>query len=309
MATRTRTSKRRLAGPELGAGSRRVVEVIAGQQLQVAAAARAAAEAGTEEVHQGRVAARRLRSLLKTFAPLLGTRWVRLYRVDLRSYAHVFTAVREADVVADLLRDLVRTEARFEGPELQRLSVAIEDGRDGARSALRRHLQEPNWAALVAALARHSAETPPLIDRQAGFAEILRLVTDSWRKSLRLLKKSPREVSELHELRLALKHCRYALEAVADLKPQAAARLLRRLREAQDAIGEHRDSMAARHWVGLHARSIGRGATERLTGLLEQREKRLLRRANRRVASVLPAYRRWRRATQALRKEAGRARR
>jgi len=289
----------------LAEGSRRLAAAIHAQQQLVAAAVPRAAEAGAEDVHHNRVAARRLRSLLKTFRPLLHERRARLYRVDLRSYARAFTPVREADVLSDLLRDLARSDASFESPDLQRLNVALEDGREGARGALRRRLQEPVWRALAAALLSQSREGPPLLVEQAGLADIMKLVLRSWRKSLRLLKKPAESAAVLHERRLALKHCRYALEAVADVKPQPAARLLRRLRAAQDSLGEHRDTVAALHWVGLHSRTIGRTATARLVVLLQKREQVLRRQAAKRAAAVLPAYERWHAATRPIRKAAG----
>ena len=112
----------------------------------------------------------------------------------------------------------------------------------------------------------------------------------------------PEDVAGLHELRLAFKHCRYALEPVGDVAPKAAARLLRRLRGAQDAIGEHRDLLLARHWVRANERSLGRPLVQRLQPLLEARETALLKRAAARSARVLPAYREWRRAARRARK-------
>ncbi len=83
-------------------GSRRIEEAVREQQRLLAAAA-ALESAGVDDVHRGRVAARRLRSLLKTFRPLLEPRRARLYRVDLRSFARGLAGVREADVRREIL--------------------------------------------------------------------------------------------------------------------------------------------------------------------------------------------------------------
>jgi CHAD domain-containing protein len=242
---------------------------------------------------------------LKTFGPLLEPRRTRLYRIDLRSFARVFTAVRESDVIASLLNGLAREGTGLDPADLRRLGAALDDYREEARSTLRRHLDEPGWQALERALLKLSADGPPLRELRATDAQILGLVAGSWRKSLKLLRKSPDSAVELHELRLAFKHCRYALEAVAGLEPEPAAELLRRLKAAQDGIGEHRDAIAARHWVGLNSRSLGRLATRALLERLEAREAALRKRAARRSAKVLPAYRRWLRATRSLRRAAG----
>jgi CHAD domain-containing protein len=297
--------RRQAVEPELASGSLCVAEAIRAQQAVVVEALAHATEPGVERVHRSRVAARRLRSLLKTFGPLLEPRRTRLYRIDLRSFARAFTAVRESDVIASLLNGLAREGVGLAPADRQRLGAVLEDYREEARSTLRRHLREPGWRALERALLELSDAGPPLVDLHATDARILALVVGSWRKAMKLLKKSPASVVELHELRLALKHCRYALEAVAALAPAPAADLLRRLKAAQDGIGEHRDAIAAQHWVGLNSRSLGRLATRQLLERLEAREAALRRRAARRSAKVLPAYRRWLRATRGLRRATG----
>jgi CHAD domain-containing protein len=120
---------------------------------------------------------------------------------------------------------------------------------------------------------------------------------------VRLLERKPEQAAELHELRLALKHCRYALEPVADVQPKVVGRLLRRLRAAQDSIGEHRDTLLADHWVRLNERSLGRRVSERLLGLLQRHEKSLRKQAAGRAGKVLVASEEWRKATRPLRKE------
>jgi CHAD domain-containing protein len=112
----------------------------------------------------------------------------------------------------------------------------------------------------------------------------------------------------LHELRLAFKHCRYALEVVADVAPKPTARLLRRLRAAQDRIGEHRDTLLAAHWVRLHGRSLGRPLAARMLLQLEARESKLRSQSADLAARVLDAWRQWRDATRRIRKAGSRDR-
>jgi CHAD domain-containing protein len=293
---------RRKVSEKLAPGSQRVADAIRLQQVNLATAASRFAGASAEDVHQSRVSARRLRSLLKTFGPLLDARWTRLYRIDLRSFARAFAAVREADVVSLLLLELARADGGLKATELQRLTVALEDLRAESRGSLRRHLGEPGWRALAAALAARANDPPKLVRRDAGVAEVLKLADRSWRKAIRLLERHPRSPAELHQLRLALKHCRYALEAIADIEPKTVARLLHRLRTAQDRIGAHRDTVAAMHWVALNERTLGGMAARRLAALLEVREKQLREEAAERSVKVLPAHERWLAAIRPLTK-------
>lgn len=288
---------------ETSDGSRRIEEAVRGQQRQLAAAV-AHASAGVEDVHRGRVAARRLRSLLKTFRPLLEARRARLYRVDLRSFARALAVVREADVRRELLAAIATRDGTIPPGDLERLASLLEDACIASREALHRHQGEPGWAALLAALERHAASPGLFVNHRASLAEVLELVAASWRRPVRLLKDQPETTPELHELRLSLKHCRYAMEPVADVAPRAAARLLRRLRDAQDCIGEHRDTLLAMHWVRSKERSLGRELAARLVADLERRERALRRRATKRSHKVLDAWRDWRASIRRIRKEA-----
>jgi CHAD domain-containing protein len=306
-------AKKKSVGPALAAapgdGSIRVESAIREQQRLLAAAAVALETAGVEDVHQSRVAARRLRSLLKTFRPLLEPRRARLYRVDLRSFARSLAAVREADVRRDMLVDLARENEAVPADDRARLRVLLDDLCIAAREGLRRHLREPGWTALRRALERHAASEALFVDRDASLARVLTLVDRAWRIPVRMLREHPKSAIELHELRLALKHCRYALEPVADRESRAAARLMRRLRAAQDRIGQHRDTLLAEHWVRLNERSLGRVLTAQLVRDLARRERILRRQAARRAEKVLPGWREWRQATRHLRRESRRDRR
>lgn len=284
------------------------VEAAIREQQRLLAAAVALESAGPEDVHRGRVAARRLRSILKTFRPLLETRRARLYRVDLRSFARALGAVREADVRHEIVSTLAGRDGSIPPADRERLDSLLEDARIAARDALHRHRTEPGWLALCKALARHATGDALFVNRDATLGEVLRLVERSWRRPVRLLADEPRSTTELHELRLAFKHCRYALEPVADVAPKASSRLVRRLRAAQDCIGEHRDTLLAEHWVRSNERLLGRELSDRLVADLGSRERLLRRRAAKRSGRVLEAWRDWRSAVRRLRKERSKGR-
>jgi CHAD domain-containing protein len=287
--------------PDVGDGSRRVEAALREQQRLLRSAAARLQAAGGADVHHGRVSARRMRSLLKTFRPMLDTRRARLMRADLRSFARSLSAVREADVRRDLLVALSRRDPAVAPADFQRLNTILEDLCLEARASLRRHRAEPGWVALTAAIEGESVMEELRVRPGSTLAEVLQLVDGSWREAARLLRREPTEAAELHALRLALKHFRYALEPVADVQPGDVAELNRRLRTAQDRIGEHRDVILAEHWVRSNERSLGGHLSRRLLRLLERHEKLLRRQAAARALKVLPAGRRWRRATRQLR--------
>ena len=288
--------------PEAAEGSRRIEAALREQQRQLRAAAARLPDSGSDDVHDGRVAARRMRSLLKTFRPMLDARCARLMRADLRSFARSLALVREADVRRDLLVELSASDPGLAAEDLQRLATLLDDRCLEARSSLARHVAEPGWAALAAAVQSEAAIADLRIRPDVTLGDLLVRISDSWTAAVRYLESEPSDAAGLHALRLALKHCRYALDPVADVAPDEVGQLLRRLRAAQDGIGEHRDVVLAVHWLSSNESALGGNLTRRLLVLLARRERRLRARAATLASRVLPALRRWRKATRALRK-------
>jgi CHAD domain-containing protein len=289
--------------PPAAPGSACLEAAIREQQRRIAAAIGVLDSAGEDDVHGARVASRRLRSMLKTFGPLLDERRTQRYRAHLRTFARSLGTAREADVRRALLLDLA-ADANVAAAERRRLSVLLDDACLASREQLRRHLAEPDWAGLSRALQRDASGGRLYAVRDADLGELVRLATRAWRRPVKLLRRDPATTPELHELRLAFKHCRYALEPIADVAPEATSRLLRRLRGAQDRIGEHRDTLLAEHWVRENERALGRPLVARLVASIEVREKRLRRQSAARAAKVLDAWRVWRDATRRIRKAA-----
>jgi CHAD domain-containing protein len=295
-------ARRARPAPDVAEGSRKVEAALREQQQQLRAAAARLPDADSDDVHDGRVAARRMRSLLRTFRPMLDVRCARLMRADLRSFARSLALVREADVRRDLLLELSSSDPGLAAVDLRRLVTMLDDRCLEARSSLARHVAEPGFAALAAAVQSESAIADLRIRSDVPLGDVLRYVDDSWKKAVRRLEREPTDTAGLHELRLALKHGRYALETVADVAPDEGSQLLRRLRVAQEGIGEHRDLVLAGHWLSSNASTLGGNLTRRLLADVGRREKRLRVQAASRAHRVLPALRRWRKSTQAVRK-------
>jgi CHAD domain-containing protein len=289
-------------------GSARVRDAIAEQQRRIALTAARVDAAAEGAIHDGRVAARRLRSVLKTFRPLLDAGRAQAYRADLRSFAGALGEVRESDVRRNLLTAVSLDDRRISPAAHRRLLALLEASCLAARHALRQRLAEPAWSELCGRLGRQRAGGSLVVERTASLPDVLGQVARTWREPLRILRREPRSVAELHELRLAFKHCRYALETVAEVAPDETARLLRRLRAAQDRIGDHRDTVLAQHWLRQHEAALGAALAGWLLDDLAQRERRLRREGARRAARVLPSWEAWRAATRPVRKAAKRGR-
>ena len=304
MASPRRSTATRPRRPADAPGSARVAAALLEQRRRIARAAATLDAPGVDAVHGARVAARRLRSMLKTFRSLLDERRARVYRTDLRRFAQSLGTAREADVRKDLLLAAVRDDASLLPADRERLAALLDDACLAARDQLRRRTAGPEWGALCRALQRQGASRSLLAVHDAELGTVVRLAARAWRRPVRLLRQRPTSTAELHELRLAFKHCRYALEPLADVAPKATERLLRRLRAAQDRIGEHRDLILAAHWVLQNERPLGRPLVARIVADLERQERVLRRQSAARAARVLTAWREWQDATRRIRSAA-----
>ncbi|HWL81796.1 MAG TPA: CHAD domain-containing protein [Roseomonas sp.] len=247
---------------------------------------------GPEAVHQLRVAARRLRSCLRLFRPVLDGPALRALDASLRDFARALGEAREWDV---FLGEMGAELAAALGPDRRwaRLLRAAEARRLAAYTQLRTMLDGPAFRKLVWQAVRAAAlrdwgapegadAPPPLRDLAAGLLS----------KRHRKLLKEGRHIETLsdealHELRLKAKRLRYAAELFAPLWPgKPARRFLKRIAALQQALGVANDTVTARALVA----SLGQAAPAWAIGLAEGWALAAVRGVRR---EALPAWRRF----------------
>lgn len=207
------------------------------------------AEHDTKEgVHQVRVALRRLRSLLRLFAPLLPEGFSKRWCGRLGNLARELGAARELDVLCDeLLAPLVAK--RHEAAWCAALSRRLEWERMVARNEVCELLAPPRQgramleflAALCTVIAAAVSAPTPLGDFAVARMSGLR------RRFRRRLQSLPTTAAEpWHRLRIAAKQLRYGLEFFAPLwSGKAGANYRRRLARIQAELGRIQDLEAA----------------------------------------------------------------
>lgn len=227
-------------------------------------AAEAADTACAECIHQLRIALRRLRSLLRLFAPALPAEFTDAWNERLAELADRYGDARDIDVLyADFLAPLQDTAGADElgGEELPALLALADRRRKQARAAAIEHVADADQglAMLEFSIALLRLPEGALLDAVAlkAFAR-LRLA--------RLRKKARRRYqaagalipAQLHKLRIALKRLRYGTEFFAPLFATGRTkRYLDALNRAQDTLGFLHDMEAARarlqQWAGEDA--------------------------------------------------------
>ncbi len=201
-----------------------------------------------EGVHQMRVAARRMRSDLQTFSPLVEAQWAAELTAELKWLADGLGKVRDLDVLEDRLR---RSAGDLQA-DLEPLFASLEEGHRQAREALLQVLRSPRYRELVDKLVG-AATGPELTEAASGPCEdvLPGLVKSRWTR----LAKGARALSiddpdeDFHAIRIRAKRARYAAEAVAPaLGPDRGARAKRfakQVAEVQEALGDHQDASVA----------------------------------------------------------------
>jgi CHAD domain-containing protein len=213
-----------------------------------------------EDVHQARVAVRRLRSDLRTFAPLMERAWAEPVGGELAWLSGVLGGVRDVDVLSELLKAQIRSLPEDHRPVAKRLLERLGRLRACARSDLMAAMRSVRYDALLDGLVAGTsvASIAPGTPSVRGADALPPLVKRPWknlRSAVRDAGRSPTDHA-LHEIRIAAKRARYATEAVAPVVGRRATKLARRLGSLQDVLGTHHDAIVAQHWLHEAARVL-----------------------------------------------------
>jgi CHAD domain-containing protein len=201
-----------------------------------------------DAVHQMRVASRRMRSALQAYRPLFEADRVEPVIDGLRELGRVLAPARDAEV----LRERITGGLAALPPELRLGAVEAFTVRhfarveSEARAAVLTELDGDRYAALRSALDSLLTE-PPLTARAGRKArrELAAHVDRTGRRLDRALRDADDDEG-VHAARKAGKRLRYATEVAAPVLGRSATKRTRALKDLQEALGEHQDTVVAR---------------------------------------------------------------
>lgn len=200
-----------------------------------------------EALHQMRVAARRLRSDLRTFGPLVDSAWAGGLRDELQWLGGLLGEVRDLDVQLEALKAIAADLLR----DLSPLVDDMGERRDAARVRLLQALRTDRYLTLLDRLVDGIRD--PMVTSNAGApcAEALPpLLADAWRRLRRRAQAvhSSDADERYHVVRIAAKRVRYAAEAIAPAigrRSGKAQKIADRAGELQDLLGRLQDGVVA----------------------------------------------------------------
>ncbi|MEY2400531.1 MAG: hypothetical protein QOJ08_642 [Ilumatobacteraceae bacterium] len=216
-----------------------------------------------EDLHQFRVAARRLRSDLRTFKPLLDGHVTTWLRDELGWLGTELGIGRDADVLAERLRSqLSRLPERDAKPVetlLQHIAAATKDAAEHVRATMRQDRYVALLDALVeAARAPKFASEPPGLADHPGRQVFIDIAHKPWNRLRRAVDALPPDAPDpaYHRIRILSKRARYAAESVAPLYGKEARRFARALANVQTVLGKYQDTTVAEAWLRQAAKAL-----------------------------------------------------
>lgn len=232
-----------------------------------------------EDVHQARVATRRLRSDLHTFGSVIDREATEALREDLAWLSRVLGVHRDADVLLERLRSHAERVGAADERGAAGLIRRLEGEREAARDAMLDVLDSDRYLRLLDALVAWSRR-PPLLSSASDPAsdQLSQKVERQWRRlerAVQMLGAHP-EDEALHRVRIKAKRVRYAAEAAATVCGKRATRLAKAIARLQGVLGNLHDAAVAEEWLRRTASraSAGQAFAAGLLVAVEREERR-----------------------------------
>jgi CHAD domain-containing protein len=250
--------------------------------------------ADVEDLHQLRVAARRLRSIVRTAGPVLDAGWADHVRAELSWLGGALGPARDLDVLVEHLRAEAAELDDADRKALASVFKKLKAERASAQKSVLEALRSERYLALLATI-EGAAAAPPAGEADGSLETAAKHEFQRLRKAMRKVEDTPSDEA-LHKARIKGKRARYAAELVEDELGKPAARLVVRAKAFQDVAGEHQDAVVAEERIRKLVEGSRSQRAVLAAGILigRQRERR------RRAARELPTA--WARLDESVRR-------
>jgi CHAD domain-containing protein len=193
-------------------------------------------------VHDTRVAARRIRVLLRTYQRQFDTEEAKRYKRHLKDLIRDLAAAREAYVARHSIMQLGGNRLGRIGIKSRALYERAVKRYASALDGLRLTIAGAPWRQRLRDLGRLSAASSLVKESDDSAATVMQRLVKRRRRRLRArLSESGTSSKHLHRLRLRVKAMRYTLEGCLSKSANANSSEIKRLRQMQNCLGEMHD--------------------------------------------------------------------
>src|ERR1700752_3892802 len=222
-----------------------------------------------EGVHSMRVASRRLRSMLRDFLPYLPKRSFASALKQFKRLADALGEVRDQDVAIHVLEEIEKQAPAEHATALKQFIEKRKELREHHRNELKALLGKNELKELESDFTTAIEEATLMAERRRkrapppAFTKVSQSII---RDRLKELEKrsdglfKPLDVEALHDLRIATKRLRYAIELLAPCFPRAISSHAKRAARIQTALGDLHDCDS---WILSIGDEIGPARKER----------------------------------------------
>lgn len=223
-----------------------------------------------EELHQMRVAARRLRAVMRAARPMFAPKPINALREELTWLGATLGGRRDLDVMREHVRGelgMLDVQDRGAGRALLR---RLEKAGARSREELLAALDSPRYLTLLDRI-EETISHPPVVDTDVSLADVATREWTKLRKTVKSLPETPAD-ADLHMVRIKAKRARYAAELAAPAVGHSAERFVDRVKKLQDILGEHQDAAVVEARLRELAREAPGPRAGFVAGLLVERQ-------------------------------------
>lgn len=207
-----------------------------------------------EELHDMRVATRRMRSAFEVFGPFFKSKVVKTHLKGLRATGRALGRMRDLDVFIEKARQYLMTIPEGERPDLEPLLNAWQQEQTMERDKLLAYLDSKNYQQFKQDfnnfVSRHSVDDLPDLDinpRPYQVKHIVPILIYTRLASVRAYDRmiSNAVIEQLHALRIEFKKLRYVMEYFREVLGNQARDVINDLKILQDHLGDLNDADVA----------------------------------------------------------------
>lgn len=244
-----------------------LVRAYLGEQCGVLISAERSLRDRDPVIHSTRVAARRLRSTLRTYPEVVDVARAGALTEELVWIAGLLGDVRDHEVLEDrLLEELAELSPDLiVGPVAAQIQTELSARRKVGWDAVVDALDSDRYRLLLAELQQWRSDAPLAKAAKAPAIKVKKYVKRATKKlDKRLDRAIEAQLSGdaeadhlLHQARKAGKRARYAVELAAPFLGKKADKVIERRKDLQDLLGEHQDSIVAGEFLRSEGVRVG----------------------------------------------------